>query len=181
MAFSKFFPKSNDPFLVAQEDMALAKFGHLNSLIKYVNQIGYGVVNTATATATLLPSQSGNVFFLEKVDGITYTLPATNQTTLGTTYKFIVTATVTSNSYIIQTGSTSDFLKGIILASLATGAVNSSMMTGDGTSHVKFTMDGTTKGGIIGAEITFVCTAVGQWYVTGRTLYSGAIANPFST
>jgi len=184
MAYKKFFPTSNDPFLLAQEDMALAKFGHLNSLIDYVNQIGLATVNTATAAVSLLPSQSGNTIFLAKATGATYTLPATNQVTIGTNYKFIVTTTVTSNAYIIQTGSATDFLNGVILANTNSGtyaAPNITTMVGNGTSHVKFTMDGSTKGGLATAEITFVCTAVGQWYVTGRALYSGTIANPFST
>ena len=181
MAYNKFFPTSNDPFLLADADMALAKFGHLNSLIDYVNQIGLGTVNTATAAVSLTTSQSGNTIFLAKADGITYTLPATNQVTIGTNYKFIVTTTVTSNAYIIQTGAATDFLNGVILAGLATGAVNNTTMVGNGTSHVKFTMNGTTKGGLATAEITAVCTGVGQWYVTGRTLYTGSIANPFST
>ena len=182
MAYKKFFPTSNDPFLLADADMALAKFGHLNSLIDYVNQIGLGTVNTATADVSLLPSQSGNTIFLAKADGITYTLPATNQVTIGTNYKFIVTTTVTSNAYIIQTGSASDFLNGVVIASLSsTGVPNITTMVGNGTSHVKFTMNGTTKGGYATAEITVVCTAVGQWYITGRTLYTGSIANPFST
>lgn len=183
MAFQKFFPTSNDPFLVAQEDMALAKFGHLNSLITYVNQIGAGQVNTASATVTLQASQSGNTIYLAKADGATYTLPATNQVTIGTTYKFIVTTTVTSNAYIIQTGSTSDFLNGVIVANTTSStyaAPNYTTMVGNGTSHTTFTMNGTTKGGYASAEVTFVCTGVNQWYVTGRTLYSGTIATPFS-
>lgn len=182
MAFKKFFPQSNDPFLVAQEDMSLAKFGHLNSLVNYVNQIGYGVVNTADATVTLLSSQSGNTIYLAKASGAVYTLPATNQITVGTSYKFVVATTVTSNNYTINTGASTDYFEGPLQAITTSGtyaAPNVTTCVGNGTSHVQLTMNGTTKGGIIGTEFTVVCTSVGKWFVTGRLMYSGSLATPF--
>jgi hypothetical protein len=178
MAYKKFFPTSNDPFLLADADMALAKFGHLNSLIDYVNQIGFGTANTATAAVSLLPSQSGNTFFLAKADGITYTLPTTNQVTIGTTYKFVVSVDVTSNNYIIQTASSSDLFKGFALATLATGAITT--YSANGSSHRIFTMNGGTKGGLVGSEITVVCTGVNEWYVTAKTMATTTLATPFS-
>lgn len=49
MSFKKFFPTSNDPFLVNQEDMALAKFGHLNALVDELNsKVEDGSVNFDT-------------------------------------------------------------------------------------------------------------------------------------
>jgi hypothetical protein len=178
MAYKKFFPTSNDPFLLADADMALAKFGHLNSLIDYVNQIGLATVNTATAAVSLTTAQSGNTIFLAKADGITYTLPATNQVTIGTTYKFVVSVTVTSNNYIIQTASSSDLFKGFALATIAAGDITT--YSANGSSHRIFTMNGGTKGGILGSEITVVCTAVNEWYVTARTIALGTLATPFS-
>ena len=179
MAYKKFFPTSNDPFLLADADMALAKFGHLNSLIDYVNQIGFGTANTATAAVSLLPSQSGNTFFLAKASGITYTLPATNQVTIGTTYKFVVSVSVTSNNYIIQTASSSDLFKGSALATVGSTGVTTTY-SANGSSHRIFTMNGTTKGGLVGSEITVVCTGVNEWYITARTMASGTVATPFS-
>lgn len=179
MAFKKFFPQSNDPFLVAQEDMSLAKFGHLNSLVNYVNQIGLGTVNTASAAVTLLPSQSGNTIYLAKADGATYTLPATNQVTVGTSYKFVVTTSVTSNNYIIQSNSSSDLFKGFALALVASTGVTT-IYSPNGTSHRIITMNGTTTGGRVGTEIIVTCTAVNEWYVEARTLCTGVVATPFS-
>ena len=179
MAYNKFFPTSNDPFLLADSDMALAKFGHLNSLIDYINQIGLGTVNTATAAVSLLPSQSGNTIFLAKADGITYTLPATNQVTIGTTYKFVVSVSVTSNNYIIQTASSSELFKGSALATVGSTGVTTTY-TPNGSSHRICSMNGTTRGGLIGTEITVVCTAVNEWYITARTMASGTVATPFS-
>lgn len=44
----QFFPTSPDPFLVAQEDMALAKFGHLNAIVDAYNALDTTVSNLPT-------------------------------------------------------------------------------------------------------------------------------------
>lgn len=180
MAYNKFFPTSNDPFLLADADMALAKFGHLNSLIDYVNQIGLGTVNTATAAVSLTTSQSGNTIFLAKATGATYTLPATNQVTIGTNYKFVISVSVTStNTYVIQTNSATDLFKGSALALVGSTGVTVTYSP-NGSSNRILTLNATTKGGLIGTEITVVCTAINEWYVTAKTLCTGTVVTPFS-
>lgn len=42
MSIQKFVPLSPDPYLVNDPDMSLAKFGHLNTLVDYVNSTLYG-------------------------------------------------------------------------------------------------------------------------------------------
>jgi hypothetical protein len=42
MSLNKFVPLSPDPFLNNDPDMSLAKFGHLNSVVDYVNSTLYG-------------------------------------------------------------------------------------------------------------------------------------------
>ena len=48
----KFIPKSNDPYLKNDADMHLAKFGHLNEIVKEINAGGGGSSSTATVTVT---------------------------------------------------------------------------------------------------------------------------------
>lgn len=51
---NKFFPKSNDPFLLAQEDMALAKFGHINTMLKYIPITAIVSTELSVASSTTL-------------------------------------------------------------------------------------------------------------------------------
>jgi len=64
----KFIPQSPDKFLRKEEDMHLAKFGHLNELVKKVNEITTNVyVDNAAAVAggltagTLYSTATGEV------------------------------------------------------------------------------------------------------------------------
>jgi hypothetical protein len=53
---------------------------------------------------------------------------------------------------------------------------------GDGSSHIKVTMNGTTLGGGIGTWLRFRCISATLWNVTGVVNSpSGTIATPFST
>jgi len=47
----EFIPQSPDPFLNSGEDMAPAKFGHLNEIVKEINAGGGGGVSGVTASA----------------------------------------------------------------------------------------------------------------------------------
>ena len=98
MAYTKFFPTSNDLFLKADADMALAKFGHINSLIDYINTaLDYSsttgmttvkgqevaIVSGSGATVTLATSQSGSTILMDRAAGITFTLPVATSATVG--------------------------------------------------------------------------------------------------
>jgi hypothetical protein len=57
---NKFKPESPDPFLKKPEDMAPAKFGHLNELVKQINAGGGGGSLTLTTTGTGAATLVGN-------------------------------------------------------------------------------------------------------------------------
>lgn len=57
---NKFIPKSPDPFLKKPEDMAPAKFGHLNELVKEINAGGGGGSLTLTTTGSGAATLAGN-------------------------------------------------------------------------------------------------------------------------
>ena len=109
--------------------------------------------------------------------GATVTLPAA--TGSGIEYHFVVLVTVTSNDYIVQvTGD--DTIDGMIL--------NCDDDTSDAVAIWKtaaasdtITMNGSTKGGIIGD--TFKLTDIGadQWLIHAATTSgTGTVATPFS-
>jgi hypothetical protein len=52
----KFIPESPDPFLKKGEDMAPAKFGHLNEIVREINAGGGGGVTAVTGTAPCVSS-----------------------------------------------------------------------------------------------------------------------------
>lgn len=66
MQLQKFFPTSNDPYLKVESDMALAKFGHINELLKYIPA-------TARTTSTLTITNSTT---LENAPGLSVNVEA---------------------------------------------------------------------------------------------------------
>jgi len=50
---NKFFPTSNDPFLLTDADMALAKFGHLNDIVDAYNTLDTAVTAISSVTGEL--------------------------------------------------------------------------------------------------------------------------------
>jgi len=64
MQLVKFFPTSNDPYLVKESDMALAKFGHINELLKYIpasTNTTTALSVTSSTTFVNVPGMSFNV------------------------------------------------------------------------------------------------------------------------
>ncbi len=133
-------------------------------------------VNDVTANTTLTVADSGQVFLLDAAAGVTVTLPTA---AAGLTYTFVVKTSVTSNSYKITAGSSNGFFQGGIAEATAGGAAD--VFTGDGTSDISVTMNGTTTGGLLGSIITVTCLTTGLWQIGGTNIASGIIATPFAT
>lgn len=127
------------------------------------------------ATASLLNSQSGAMVLFDRAAGIIYTLPAP---VVGSWFVFAVTVSVTSNNHKIVTDAGTTFLMGSVFNAVAAGTGTQFM--GNGTSHVNFTMNGTTTGGLLGGLHTAYCVSTTQWLFDGVVLGSGTIATPFS-
>jgi len=131
--------------------------------------------NVATYAPTA--AQSGTAFLLNRAAGTTVTLPSP---VAGLKYTFVVTTSVTSNSYKIITSAGTVFLQGTILVTKAADGTNLATF-GDGATHVAVTMNGTTTGGLIGTRLAFECVSATEWEVTGFDSGSGTIATPFAT
>ena len=183
---TKFTPLSNDPYLKADADMALAKFGHINTIVDYYNALDASVsaalkpvVNITAATYTATSSQSGTQFTVNK-DGTVITLPTP---TVGLVYEFFINTTGAVK--IITNNTSSVFLIGTLVSGLEATTpsltAGPKLFTGNGTSHVSIDMNKTTTGGIAGTYIKLVCTSSTLWNATGTILASGTIATPYAT
>jgi hypothetical protein len=176
----KFSPKSPDSFLDKGSDMSLAKFGHLNNIIDGINKTN--TVSGSGATVTLREDQSASVILADRAAGIVFTLPTAK---VGLKYTFVVSTSVTSNSFKVITASSSQFLQGTIVMGLeaTTPGANPGpkLFSGDGSTHVAIAQNGTTTGGLKGTRIVVECISSTVWNVTGTVLGSGTIATPFAT
>ena len=136
------------------------------------------VVSGSGATVTLTQAQSGSLILLDRAAGIVFTLPAP---VAGTTFRFAVLTSVTSNNYKIITNAGTVFLLGYLM-SIDTDSANAVVgFTADGSTIVACTMNGTTTGGLKGTYIELTCLSSTIWQVTGTDLGNGTVATPFAT
>lgn len=134
------------------------------------------VVNATAATLTVTRDDHANrVVTLNRAAGIAVTLPAA--TGSGDTYKFVVGATVTSNTTTIKvTGD--DTMTGLALVANDTDASVSGFETAADTDTI--TLNGSTTGGIKGDIIELIDIAADLWHVSVRSSATGTEATPFS-
>lgn len=134
-------------------------------------------VVTVTASATLTPEQSGALVLLGVASGATVTLPPAAE---GMQFEVGVSVSRTSNSYKIICAS-GDFLLGAYMAGDATIATSGDVFTLDGSTHVALTIDGDTKGGLVGGALRFTAISDTQWYVDGLVVGTGTMATAAAT
>lgn len=125
---------------------------------------------TLTVTAAL---HAGKTITINRAAGTTITLPAATGT--GNRYRFVVGTTLTGDG-IIQVANATDIIQGALALSTDIAGVTISAGTSDDT----ITMNGTTKGGLIGSFIEIVDIAAGVFVCTGALVSSGTEADPFS-
>jgi len=137
---------------------------------------GTGVNSTVTAS-TLTVTQAdynGQTIGLSRAAGITVTLPAATGT--NAVYRFLVTTTVTSNSYKIQVANATDVISGALNVAGTTGTPFGTLPASD-----TITMNGTTTGGVAGSYVEIIDVATGIFVITaGGLIGSGTVATPFS-
>jgi hypothetical protein len=129
------------------------------------------------ATVALAAADSGALCIFDKTDGAAFTLPAA---AAGLEYEFLVTAALASGAYSVDCAS-GDFLIGDVNM-IDTDTTNTlSFATGNGSTHLSFDMNGTTKGGLAGSWLRVTGISATQWAVVGEMQHSGDVASPFST
>ena len=135
-------------------------------------------VITVTADTTLKAKQSGALVLLGVASGATLTLPTAAE---GMQFDVSVSVSRTSNSYKIITAAATQFLLGAYMAGDATIATSGDVFTLDGSTHVALTIDGDTKGGLIGGHLRFTAISATQWYVEGLVVGTGTMVTAAAT
>ena len=136
------------------------------------------VISGLGATRTLTEDETASTVLLDRAAGIVITLPLAKP---GLTYDFAVTTSVTSNAYKVITGAGTELLIGT-LASVDTDTSDAMAgFSGNGSTHVAVSMNGTTTGGLIGTKFRFTCLSTTRWLVEGTNRGSGVVATAFAT
>ena len=135
-------------------------------------------VVTVAANTTLVAEQSGALVLLGVASGATLTLPTPSE---GMQFDVSVSVSRTSNSYKIITSASTVFLLGAYMAGDAAIATSGDVFTGDGTTHVAITIDGDTKGGLVGGHLRFTALSATQWFVEGMVIGTGTMVTAFAT
>jgi len=86
---------------------------------------------------------------------------------------------ITSNTLTI-TAASGDLLKGFAFLEATDAANNKTMFAPDGTDDLIITLDGSTKGGLVGDKIECVGISGTEWRVRAILQHTGTAATPFS-
>ena len=136
------------------------------------------VISGNGATRTVSVDESGSTFLFDRAAGIVYTLPLAVP---GLVYDFVITTTITSNAAKVITGAGTELLIGGYM-NVDTDTSNAvAAFTGNGSTHVAVSMNGTTTGGILGTKLRFTCLSTTRWMVEGIVQGSGVVATAFAT
>lgn len=147
-------------------------------LVLDVVQAGQNVINGTSATRTLNANESGSLCTFERAAGVVYTLPTARP---GTYFDFVVLTTITSNAAKVITAAGTELLIGGYM-NVDTDTSNAvAAFTGNGSTHVAVSMNGTTTGGIKGTKLRFTCLSSTNWMVEGIVQGSGVVATAFAT
>ena len=130
-----------------------------------------------TATATLnRNTHSECMNTINAAAGLTLTLPAASGS--GDVYRLYIGTTVTSNNVIIRVANASDTMSGLAISAADGGDTANAWETASDTDTI--TLNGTTKGGVLGDVITLEDVAANKWSVQVVSSSTSTEASPFS-
>lgn len=147
--------------------------GPVTSTAGFITGTGVNSTVTASTLTVTAADYNGQVINLSRAAGITATLPAA--TGSNAVYTFVVSTTVTSNSYKVQVANSTDVMTGSASVGGTTGSVFSTLPASD-----TLTMNGSTTGGLAGSYVKVTDIASGIYLVSAALIGSGTPATPFS-
>lgn len=133
------------------------------------------VAATAATLAVTAAAHANRTIVLDRAAGITATLPAATGT--GNRYTFFTKTTVTSNNNIIQVV-TDDTMKGTVWMAQDGGDTSVAFETASDSDTI--TMNGSTKGGLVGDRIDLIDVATDVWSLQAFLQGTGIEATPLS-
>ena len=140
---------------------------------------GRAVHASSAATRDLQASESGDLFLMDTATGQAFTLPVG---VVGMKYEFLTTVDLTSNAYAVlcNTDTAGDFLVGAVSGAIEATATDEWHFA-NGSTHLGFSANKTTTGGLIGSILTVECIAANLWKVSGVQSCTATPATPFTT
>lgn len=139
------------------------------------------IISGSGATRTLSVDESGSTVLFDRAAGIVYTLPLAKP---GMFFDFVVTTSVTTNSYKVITGAATEFLIGGY-TNVDTDTSNAvAVFTGNGSTHIAVTQAAASTnatGGLVGSKLRFTCLSATRWFVEGIVQGAGTATTAFAT
>lgn len=161
-------------------DALVADIGDLTATAAEINAVADASARVADATASTLAVtvalHDKKIITLNRAAGVTATLPAASGS--GAHFTFLVVTTTTTNGYIIKVANASDTMAGQAFMEEAGGST-ASVFPASGTDDT-MTLNGGTKGGLIGDRIEFIDADANLWIVQGFLTTTGTEETPFS-
>ena len=118
----------------------------------------------------------GREYIVNDADGAAIVLPAAS---IGARITILIGTLITSNTTTI-TAASGDLLKGYAFMEATDAANNKTHFVPDGSDDLIITLNGTTKGGLIGDRIELVGISSTEWRVRATLSHTSTAANPFS-
>jgi hypothetical protein len=164
--------------------------GPVRSLNGFISFGPKAVVSLTADTTLTVATHAGRIITTNDADGV-FTLPSITSgssadvaggndynvlSNLGCTYTFWVQTLATDMD--IKTDGTDRFF-GAVFIGIDSENTGETFLSSSGSNDV-LTMNGTTKGGIVGSFVQFTAISSAAYYVTGSLIGSGSIATPFA-
>lgn len=163
---------------------------------------GSGAVVNITASTTLTPeTHAGRLLRINLATG-TIKLPTINATAypsssgpgadpsssnnVGTTYEFFIQTLVTAGGLAIQSNTAANLMYGSVLIGIDDNALGAdtniaSIFVPNGSSNYILTMNGTTKGGLVGSYVKATVVSANAYFIQGTLIATDStLVTPFS-
>lgn len=137
--------------------------------------VTYSPIAITASTTISLARHGDSRIVINNTAGLTLTLPAASGS--GVKFRIFVGATAATGNYVIQVTGT-DVMSGVCWTAQDSGDTVNGFETAADSDTI--TMNGTTKGGILGDEILLEDVASGRWAVQMHVAATGSEATPFS-
>jgi hypothetical protein len=140
---------------------------------------GSPAVASSPAAYLISPNESGSTFLFDAVAGQSFTLPTA---VVGLKYRFVTTVNLTSNAFAVltSTATAGDFMVGSVHGAIE-GAATDEVHFANGTTHLGFSANKTTTGGLIGSTLEVEAISDTLWLVSGVQSCTATPATPFTT
>jgi hypothetical protein len=138
--------------------------------------VTYAPIALTASKALSIARHGDSALVVNAAAGLTLTLPAAAGT--GARFRVFIGTTVTSNNVVIAVANASDVMYGS--ARVAQDGGDTAVAFETAADSDTITLNGTTKGGIVGDYIELEDIATNKWRVEALLSATGTEASPFS-